>query len=285
MENNKNVTLFDYKNIKVRTVIIDGDVWFVAKDVCDILEIANSRDALSSLSDNMKLTLEWKESIVGITDDPNVVRISLISEPWMYKLVFKSRKPEAEKFSDWVVSEILPTIRKTGSYGTTKSLSPMMMRFSLNSKQNSTLGYWSMLNKMVELFALPLEHHWFELPDNIIPDISTGILFNKYIKDAGYNPEKICKTYTHIYPDGRKIPWVRQYPDSLYPLFTEWFQKEWLLKRCAKYIIERTDIHILPYLQNTFPNAIEYSEKKELESKKSIKSGKAKARLSSDTSL
>lgn len=58
----------------------------------------------------------------------------------MYKLVFKSRKPEAEKFSDWVVSEVLPTIRKTGSYGTTKSLSPMMMRFSLNSKQNSELS-------------------------------------------------------------------------------------------------------------------------------------------------
>lgn len=267
MEKNKNVTLFDYKNIKVRTVIIDGDVWFVAKDVCDILEIANSRDAVSNLSEKMKMTLVWKESLVALTDDPNITQISLISEPWMYKLVFKSRKPEAEKFSDWVVSEVLPTIRKTWSYGTTKSLSPMMMRFSLNSKQNSTLWYWSMLNKMVELFALPLEHNWFELPDNIIPDISTGILFNKYIKDKWYNPEKICKTYTHIYPDWREINWVRQYPDSLYPLFTEWFQKEWLKERCAKYIIERTDDHILPYLQNTFPNVIEYKEKKRLEEK------------------
>jgi len=79
----------------------------------------------------MKITLEWKESILGITEDPNTVRILLISEPWMYKLVFKSRKPEAEKFSDWVVSEVLPTIRKTWSYWTTKSLSPMMMRFGI----------------------------------------------------------------------------------------------------------------------------------------------------------
>jgi hypothetical protein len=60
---------------------------------------------------------------------------------------------------------------------------------------------------------------------------------------------------------------VRQYPDSLYPLFTEWFQKEWLVERCAKYIIERTDVHILPYLQNTFPNVIEYSENKKIDSK------------------
>jgi len=50
----------------------------------------------------------------------------------------------------------------------------------------------------------------------------------------------------------------------LYPLFTEWFQKEWLAKRCAKYIIERTDDHILAYLKNTFPNVIEYKENKKL---------------------
>jgi len=85
------------------------------------------------------MTLEGKESILSITEDANTVRLLLISEPGMYKLVFKSRKPEAEKFSDRVVSEVLPTIRKTGSYGVTKRLSPMMMRFSLNAKQNSTL--------------------------------------------------------------------------------------------------------------------------------------------------
>lgn len=139
MENTTRVTLFDYKNIKIRTVIIDGDIRFVAKDICDILEIKNPTDALSNLSDKMKITLEGKESILAITEDPNTVRILLVSEPGMYKLVFKSRKPEAEKFSDRVVSEVLPTIRKTGSYGITRYLSPMMMRFSLNAKQNSTL--------------------------------------------------------------------------------------------------------------------------------------------------
>ncbi len=113
MEKNNNITLFDYKNINVRTVIIDGDIWFVAKDICDILEIANSRDAISNLSDKMKMTLVWKQSLVALSDDPNVTQISLISEPWMYKLVFKSRKPEAEKFSDWVVSEVLPYLQNT----------------------------------------------------------------------------------------------------------------------------------------------------------------------------
>jgi len=139
MTDTSRITLFDYKNIKVRTVVIDGEIWFVAKDICDILEISNSRDAISTLSDRMKLTLQGKESLVALTDDPNVTQLSLISEPGMYKLVFKSRKPEAKKFSDRVVTEVLPTIRKTGSFGVTRHLSPMMMRFSLNAKQNSTL--------------------------------------------------------------------------------------------------------------------------------------------------
>lgn len=69
-----------------------------------------------------------------------------------------SRKEEAREFKKWVTKEVLPTIRKTGSYGITKKeLSPMMERFMLNAQKNSVLGYWSMLNKMTELFSLPLE--------------------------------------------------------------------------------------------------------------------------------
>jgi len=57
MKKNKSVTLFDYKNIKVRTVIIDGDIWFVAKDICDVLELTNPTEAIKKLSDKMKMTL------------------------------------------------------------------------------------------------------------------------------------------------------------------------------------------------------------------------------------
>lgn len=156
MQKTKNIALFDYKNIKVRTVIIDGDIWFVAKDVCDILDIKNPTDALTNISDKMKMTLEGKESILGITEDANTVRILLISEPGMYKLVFRSRKPEAEKFSDWVVSEVLPTIRKTWSYGTTKQLSPMMMRFSLNAQQN---GWTFCFTSRTQLIWTSRKHH------------------------------------------------------------------------------------------------------------------------------
>lgn len=78
MQKNREITFFDYKNIKVRTVIIDGEIWFVAKDVCDILKLTNPTESLKKLSNKMKMTLEWKESILSITEDANTVRLFLI---------------------------------------------------------------------------------------------------------------------------------------------------------------------------------------------------------------
>ena len=114
MENQTAVTVFKFEGIhSVRTVLKDGEPWFVAKDVCDILEIANARDAISTLDED-------ERGSVGITDgtspaggNPNV---NIINESGLYALVFKSRKPQAHAFRKWVTSEVLPEIRKTGGY-------------------------------------------------------------------------------------------------------------------------------------------------------------------------
>lgn len=104
--------VFDYKGATVRTVEIDGDVWLVAKDVCDVLGIANARDAVSELDSDEKNTVVIAD---GNRGNPNM---NVINEPGLYKLTFKSRKPEAKEFTRWVTHEVLPQIRKTGSYGT-----------------------------------------------------------------------------------------------------------------------------------------------------------------------
>lgn len=102
--------VFDYSGIQVRTILKNEEVQFVAKDVCDVLGIKNHSDAVSRLNDKQKLVL-------GITDPRGRVQdTTVINEPAVYKLVFRSNKPEAEKFSDWVAEEVLPTIRKTGGY-------------------------------------------------------------------------------------------------------------------------------------------------------------------------
>ena len=104
------LALFNYRDNPVRTVIIKGEVWFVAKDVCNILGIVNARDAISELDDDERNT-------VAITDgnrgNPNM---NVINEPALYGLVFRSNKSEAKAFSKWVRSEVLPKIRKTGSF-------------------------------------------------------------------------------------------------------------------------------------------------------------------------
>ena len=110
---NNSIQLFNYGENPVRIIQDDnGEVWFVAKDVCDILDIANSRDALSTLDDDEKNT-------VAITDgnkkkgNPNM---NIINESGFYTLVFKSIKPEAREFRRWVTGTVLPQIRKTGSF-------------------------------------------------------------------------------------------------------------------------------------------------------------------------
>lgn len=100
---------FVFNNTQIRTAIIDGEPWFVAKDVCEVLGIANSRDAVADLEQNELASV--KATSGGQRREMNVV-----SESGLYVLIFKSRKPEAKVFRRWVTSEVLPTLRKTGKY-------------------------------------------------------------------------------------------------------------------------------------------------------------------------
>lgn len=94
---------------QLRTVKINGEIWFVAKDVCDALEIKNSRDALT------RLDIDEKNTVV-LTDGIGNPNKSVVNEYGLYTLVLSSRKPEAKTFKRWVTHDVLPSIRKTGQY-------------------------------------------------------------------------------------------------------------------------------------------------------------------------
>lgn len=94
---------------QLRTIKINGEIWFVAKDVCDALEIKNSRDALTRLDADEKNTVVLTDGI----GNPNK---SVVNEYGLYTLVLSSRKPEAKTFKRWVTHDVLPSIRKTGQY-------------------------------------------------------------------------------------------------------------------------------------------------------------------------
>ncbi|PNC91026.1 phage antirepressor Ant [Akkermansia muciniphila] len=106
-------------NCTVRAVVKDGEPWFVAKDVCDALEIGNSRQAVSYLDDDEK----------GVTTNDTLggtQQVSIINESGLYSLILRSRKPEAKKFKKWVTAEVLPSIRKHGAYATKAKLEEML---------------------------------------------------------------------------------------------------------------------------------------------------------------
>ncbi|EER8602012.1 antirepressor protein [Escherichia coli] len=112
----RDLVVLRFDSVNVRVVYLNGDPWFVAKDVCVALEISNSRDALKALDADEKKTVALS---YGIRGNPNH---SLISESGFYKLIARSRKAVtpgtfAHRFSNWVFRNVIPGIRKTGAYG------------------------------------------------------------------------------------------------------------------------------------------------------------------------
>jgi prophage antirepressor-like protein len=98
--------------------MINGNPWFVAQDVCNILDLENVSKACNPLKDREKQVLNLKERGITLSNEPDITRLLAISESGLYRLTMKSRKPQAEPFQDWVCEEVLPSIRKTGKYET-----------------------------------------------------------------------------------------------------------------------------------------------------------------------
>lgn len=104
---------FQFANLDVRTAVDEnGEVWFCAKDVCLSLEISWSGG--SKTLSNMPIT--WVR-VVNFTTPQGGQDTYFVNEPALYRLIFRSNKPKAEEFANWVCEEVLPAIRKHGFYG------------------------------------------------------------------------------------------------------------------------------------------------------------------------
>ena len=113
-------------------MLIDGEPWFVAADLCNALSIRNPSDVVKRLDDDEKMTVSLTDSHSGQRDSAQQMTlvsieghsgkrggarmITIVNEPGMYTLVLGSRKPEAKAFKRWITHEILPALRKDGSY-------------------------------------------------------------------------------------------------------------------------------------------------------------------------
>lgn len=123
---------FAFEEHLVRVVDHNGVPWFVGKDVCGALGINKHRDALSTLDPDERASSNTDPLGAGGAQEMTVV-----SEPGVYRLVFRSRKPEAERFKRWLAHEVLPAIRKTGRFeADTAAEQP------LPTLDNSSVGVW-----------------------------------------------------------------------------------------------------------------------------------------------
>jgi anti-repressor protein len=125
-----NITPFHFHSTQVRVIERQGEPWFVAKDVAELLGYAKPRNAISS---HCKGALKQ-----GLPTSFGTQEMQIIPERDVYRLVMRSKMPEAEAFEEWVVGEVLPSIRKKGSYtlGQPSDLSKMdVLKMALESEE------------------------------------------------------------------------------------------------------------------------------------------------------
>ena len=102
------VVPFNFQTHEIRIITIEDDPWFVAKDVCDVLGLENVTKALLKVPEKHK-------GVNSIQTPGGLQQMNTVDEPGLYRLILRSDKPAAEPLLEWVTSEVLPSIRKTGA--------------------------------------------------------------------------------------------------------------------------------------------------------------------------
>ena len=206
--------VFNYKEHQVRTVEVNGEVWFVAKDVCDILEIQNVTQAVQNLDED-----ERSMHYIGRQGEANI-----ISEAGLYKLIFNSRKPEAKEFTRWVTHEVLPTLHRAGTFTINQ---PQISLEELELRRNAlNLERAKLINSMIENPSFPMTpetrtvfaHEVFKLASGhdylaMLPECSekwyTATEIGNELGISANKVGRIAKTHGIKAPDGESNEYGR----------------------------------------------------------------------------
>lgn len=144
--------VFNYQDNEVRTMEVNGEPWFVLKDVCSVLGLGSAHKVADRLDEDERNQIPLTDSL-GREQETTI-----INESGLYNVILRSDKPEAKPFRKWVTSEVLPSIRKTGSYNQ-KPLSPVemfAMQAQINLEQERRLA--AVENRQDEL-TLKVQHN------------------------------------------------------------------------------------------------------------------------------
>jgi len=238
---------FEYEeNQPFRTLYRNGEPWFVISDVCKALALGNPSDAGSRLDED---DLDFTEVIDNLGRKQNS---RITNESGLYELIFRSNKPEAKKFKKWITKEVLPSIRKSGGYGTGR-IPIFVQRFNENWDKVDP-GYFSVISELYVRVHGKLEQQGYIIPDKaasgkeIRPDVSVGKIFPAWLEN---HPDSMMyvgkrKKYKHKLPNGVEVD-AWQYSNDVLPVFIEFIEQEWLPNRSFGYFKTR-DQKALDYL-------------------------------------
>lgn len=183
--------VFSFKNSNVRSVIIDDEPWFVGKDVAEVLGYSNPRDALS------RHVEEDDKADVVIHDGSQNRNVTGINESGLYALILSSKLSQAKEFKRWVTSEVLPSIRRTGTFG-------------LNNRDKFELA--GLISKCKNTKAVDALMTLFEInkPIRIQPASNTSVSdYLAYIEDeqlVGVPTQQIYDNYKSYCKTNKIIP-------------------------------------------------------------------------------
>jgi len=159
--------LFNFEGKDVRAIDINGVGYFIGKDVCDVLEHSNPSSAIARLDEDEKIKVDPKQYLGSNSNQ----ELWLINESGLYSLVLTSRKSEAKRFKKWVTGEVLPSIRKTGSYNSNDTKIDRLIELMMQTNSNLT----ALINNMAIRHEPKIETPKYFEPssnDNSISDIN-----------------------------------------------------------------------------------------------------------------
>jgi prophage antirepressor-like protein len=241
--------VFEYEDKDdFRVMDRNGEPWFVLSDVAQRLGVKNSRSISGRLDDDEK-------GVIQIDTLGGKQKVTVINESGLYSAILRSDKPEAKRFKKWITSEVLPSIRKTGSY---QGKTPAFIKRFNENWDRVDAGYFSVISEL----AIRL-HGRLEMVGHIMadkspkgtenrPDVSVGRLFAKWLREI--HPEM---ANNHKFYDHKTGEWegeARQYPLDMWPLYIQFVDNVWMPDHSERYFNTR-DPAALPHLPKLLPKA------------------------------
>lgn len=169
--------IFTYEGMPLRTVEKDGEIWWVLKDVCGVLGIVKTDRVAARLDD------DEKGAHLVSTPSGNQ-NMTIVNEPGLYSVILRSDKPEAKNFKRWVTHEVLPSIRRTGSYSLAQAqpMTPAQllaaqaqvlveMEQRMDQMQAHAAALESKVDTAMKAFSRPAADHWTSDTDKAIKEL------------------------------------------------------------------------------------------------------------------